>query len=62
MDEVFTSKNRNCNPTKIDLLHKSHKDESIESIDSKVARLLNQELINPREEIIKHLLEFSKGS
>lgn len=61
MDEIFTSNGQKCNGNKMDLLHKFHKDETLESIDVRVASLLDKELINPREEIIKHILEFSKS-
>lgn len=59
MDEIFTPNNQKYNANKIDLLHRSAKKDAID-IDAKLASLLDQELKNPREEIIQNLLEFSK--
>lgn len=59
MDEIFTPNNQKYNTNKVELLHKLAKEDTID-IDAKLASLLDQELKNPREEIIQNLLEFSK--
>lgn len=63
MDEIFTSNSRKYNAKKADLLHKVRRVDQAESfsIDRKLASLLDQELVNPREQIVQHLLEFSKN-
>lgn len=63
MDEIFTSNNQKYNAKKTNLLHRSRKSDLTESfsVDQRLASLLDQELVNPREQIIKHLLQFSKS-
>jgi len=61
MDEISTSKLRKHNPEK-ELMFNAINIETDSSFEKNLIILLDKQLVNPREQIVNQILDFSKRS